>query len=537
MSVFNEFPYTNFHELNLDWLLGKVKETEEKIDNFILDTDDKIIDQVNTWLDEHPEATTTVQDGALTLPKFAESLKLLTVKDYVTPEMFGGVGDGVTDDSNAVQAAINDGRPVVLLGKTYVLNTQILLRSDLVIKGLENATLKWNAYTTDTWHIGGMTLENICIKDVNFDFGPQTSLQNSISILNSSKIALINCNITGGYGYAIRLNHSTDILIDHCIFSNITGAETNPGGAIYGLDMNSMVVSNCIFNDLDDHGVYIAGRDGAYNMHVNNNSFRNNGRTGLTNGAAIVLYANCYDIEISGNIIINCKTGIYGGLYSNYTGVNTNINVINNIIKGCRENGITFFGTDTAYCEGINIIGSVIDGTTQDAITLRKCGHCNVSKNIIRRTTRHGIALSNSIENIIDSNIIRQCSGNGVYIGWPDPATFNMITNNIMTTSGTYAGQYGLYIRNSDYNRAFNNWANGFSEQSALGGTHIVNAYSEPWAFQKSIYWTDNIARTQYHNVGDIVILTTPTAGSPAMYICTEAGNPGTLKVLATVGA
>lgn len=29
MSIFNEFPYTNFHELNLDWILGKVKDLAE----------------------------------------------------------------------------------------------------------------------------------------------------------------------------------------------------------------------------------------------------------------------------------------------------------------------------------------------------------------------------------------------------------------------------------------------------------------------------------------------------------------------------
>lgn len=26
MSIFSEFPYTNFHELNLDWLIKAVKE-------------------------------------------------------------------------------------------------------------------------------------------------------------------------------------------------------------------------------------------------------------------------------------------------------------------------------------------------------------------------------------------------------------------------------------------------------------------------------------------------------------------------------
>ena len=62
---------------------------------------------VNTWLDEHPEATTTVQDGSLTEAKFSDALKLKTINPFITPEMFGAKGDGVTDDTAAIQAAIS----------------------------------------------------------------------------------------------------------------------------------------------------------------------------------------------------------------------------------------------------------------------------------------------------------------------------------------------------------------------------------------------------------------------------------------------
>lgn len=70
--------------------------------------------KVNAWLDEHPEATTTVQDNSLTLDKFTNELKLYTKKDYVTPQMFGAKADGVTNDSKAIQDAIDSGTTVFL---------------------------------------------------------------------------------------------------------------------------------------------------------------------------------------------------------------------------------------------------------------------------------------------------------------------------------------------------------------------------------------------------------------------------------------
>lgn len=72
MSIFNEFPYTNIHELNLDWLIKVVKNLEQEWEGFKIDWSKDIKDQVDAWLTAHPEATTTVLDNSLTTPKYQD---------------------------------------------------------------------------------------------------------------------------------------------------------------------------------------------------------------------------------------------------------------------------------------------------------------------------------------------------------------------------------------------------------------------------------------------------------------------------------
>ena len=88
-------------------------------------TDEQASEGINNWLNEHPEATTTVQDESLTYKKFVKG-----TLGYVTPEMFGAVGDGVYDDTDAFERAYNESDYIICMpGKIYNFTRTINARS------------------------------------------------------------------------------------------------------------------------------------------------------------------------------------------------------------------------------------------------------------------------------------------------------------------------------------------------------------------------------------------------------------------------
>jgi hypothetical protein len=66
----------------------------------------------------------------------------LAAGDYVTPEKYGAVGDGTTDDTTAFQAALDTGARAVFAKNLYSITTGLQLKNDQIIFGLPKSMLK-----------------------------------------------------------------------------------------------------------------------------------------------------------------------------------------------------------------------------------------------------------------------------------------------------------------------------------------------------------------------------------------------------------
>lgn len=91
-----------------------------------LPTDEQTSNAIDNWLNTHPEATTTVQDRSLTIDKM-----VIGTLGYVTPEMFGAKGDGITDDSDSIKKSIlfasSHNIPLRFLQKKYFVSNEIYI--------------------------------------------------------------------------------------------------------------------------------------------------------------------------------------------------------------------------------------------------------------------------------------------------------------------------------------------------------------------------------------------------------------------------
>ena len=140
MALFENFPYTNLHELNLDWIISVIKDFQEKYPDVISEINNKLNKAINgngaagdiltsngdgtvswtssqdldpelianavfEWLDEHPEATTTVEDGSITEIKLAQELYNQLKTNSFVDSLHIRTGAFITSNENGVTAA------------------------------------------------------------------------------------------------------------------------------------------------------------------------------------------------------------------------------------------------------------------------------------------------------------------------------------------------------------------------------------------------------------------------------------------------
>lgn len=347
---------------------------------------------------------------------------------FVTPEMFGAVGDGVTDDADAIQLAFDSGKNVVGVGKYYC-GKNITSNCNKKITGLV-VELHPDYY---------MIIEGDDTMLVNCEF---THGDDFLTATGRGKFLVAvwadNCVIDGCYFHdtvsaVFNGAEKDNFVVCNCTFKNckqIPNALTQ-GVNGYGIVMDSVKKANIhdnIFIDVTRHAIYISSSSGEVApsdiVIIANNTFKLTDRGSdkhITNFETQIMCRECVKVEVTGNVFDN----VYGGCFTyggDYDFSKSLLIFENNIVNDFwTVSPYEYFGI-------VNITTSTV--VTRDIVvksnTITNCGGTVVNGD-------HDFNTCEISDNSIDtSNFVADLSRSN-----PASSNFNKLTlkNNIINTS------------------------------------------------------------------------------------------------------
>lgn len=376
------------------------------------------------------------------------------LRETVSVKDFGAVGDGVTDDTSAIQTAINSGAKAVYFPAATYIVTQLTLASGQVLygDGYAQSVLSWAqvniASPTRNMFVSGGDVTDVEFRDLGFrgNLLVQTTMDGTGQNLMGFKFRAgsvrnatwRNCKIyefgdqskSGGAGILIGPNAGSskaieNILITGCVFqdiANVPGVYVGAVNTYVSLAKSIKIVGNVFRNTVnyaDQNCVFILGDASIsiIDVSVSNNEFDlqqsidaaieiNYSKnvnvesnqvyiSGSANADGILIRSKVTDFVVSGNTIQNAGTGCL---------THAGIILLQHAAGEVQQRGVV--------CE--NTVSGFGNTSGKGILIGSGCRSVVVSGNIIEGVsgasqTTYGMQAYGSQDIVITDNVIRNC--------------------------------------------------------------------------------------------------------------------------------
>lgn len=204
-------------------------------------TDEQTNSAITNWLNEHPEATTTVQDKSITEQKISELFFPYIKNDYFTPQMFGAKGDGVTDDTESLKEALKH-KCVFIPSGTYIISSMLEVKGHVFGADETASILKFINIQADNYALtlksNFANMANITIVNEYTDDNYENCKYNGINCDNVWNLSFSNIQVKR-FKTGININNSWNNTFSRCSFSR---CQT---GVLGGSETNNVIFKNC----------------------------------------------------------------------------------------------------------------------------------------------------------------------------------------------------------------------------------------------------------------------------------------------------
>lgn len=264
--------------------------------------------------------------------------------DVVNPLMFGAVADGTTNDTVAIQTAINTNakRVEYPAGNYFVDVGTLVCQSDQEHVGY-GATISHNSTLSGRSIFNAFEKNNLKFTNLNF-YGP-TSDTTSINCVSCSYVTVSQCNTRNLGLFSCKTRKapqpyvSNDVggayalvteAADYNYWINVTGCtSTGDGTGVLGGPFK-------VAGIITAYAKYVTISGNIINAHKEGIQWVGGDANPANDGAASNP-RKCTDVTISGNTVINAVGGIWGSM-------GRNVVVTGNVVGDCKDVCIDFEG-------------------------------------------------------------------------------------------------------------------------------------------------------------------------------------------------